>query len=116
MKNVEYTFLDLNQTLGKTSILNPVWRKTSFKDFGVDEWNPTTVKDFLIRLKKDPALMRKWQLNRIGFDEQNGYDQMMEIQRTNGHYEPWNGNYKYLCFTRFLLKHDADTCKSNLKP
>ena len=46
--NVEFTFLDLNKTIGESRIPNYTFRKTSFKDYGLDEWNPTTVKEFLI--------------------------------------------------------------------
>lgn len=103
--NVTTYFFELDQTYNNTNS-DVVFHSVSYeKEFGIKEWSPAQVYDFMIRAQADNQLFTKFLVLKLGFrlDQEKA---ALDIYRNLGMIDFDNNNKIYWCFFQFVRSSD----------
>jgi hypothetical protein len=108
--DIEMTFLDLNKTYGVEHTSELQWHSVRMSEFGLTEWSPAGVKQFLADLQADDALFKDWLVRKTGMLKETSGDAAIKMYENMGYVNFEQGSPKYWCFTRYMQTDDYLKC------
>ena len=108
VSNLTCHFFELDKTYNGTSS-DIIFHSVNYEqEFGIKEWSPSEVYDFMIRAQKDNELFKKFLILKLGFrlDQEKA---ALDIYKKNlGMIDFDNNNKIYWCFFQFVRSADYD--------
>lgn len=84
------------------------------EEFGLDDWSPETVLDFMDRAKADDEFFKKYLILKLGYrlDQE---EEALHVYENLNMIDFSNDNRIFWCFFRYMRSHDYDACVAGEK-
>jgi len=107
--NITAHFLELDRTF-QSKGHEVVFHSIDFaEEFGIDEWSPQTILDFMDRAQNDDELFKRFLILKLGFrlDQE---EEALTVYENLNMIDFSNNNRIYWCFFQYMRAEDYDAC------